>query len=138
MHSQVSQNISRLPFTLIHLNRKGIGCIGGILSSFPGLLRLLASTATCIALYYEANMIARPLPIILEHKRPTTPSKYRGERVRRVCVSNQDLLPSPSAQTIISSKTPSSLLDFLISCHRGQKVESWTVFNITSEEVQTV
>ena len=88
MHSQVSQNISRLPFTLIYLNRKGIGCIGGILSSFPGLLRLLASTATCIALYYEENMIARPHPIILEHKRLTTPSKYRGERARRVCVLN--------------------------------------------------
>ena len=55
-----------------------------------------------------------------------------------VCVSNQSLLPSPSAQTITPSKTASSLLDFLISCHKGQEVESWTVFNIIPEEVQTV
>ena len=75
---------------------------------------------------------------MLEHKRPTTSSKYRGEGARVVCVSNQDLLPSPSARTTTPSKTASSLLDFLISCHKGQKVEPWTVFNITPEEVQTV
>ena len=75
---------------------------------------------------------------MLEHRRPTTSSEYRGEGVRAVCVSNQSLLPSPLAQTITPLKTSSSLLDFLISCHRGQEVEPWTVFNITPEEVQTV
>ena len=75
---------------------------------------------------------------MLERKRPTTPSKYRREGARVVCVSNQSLLPTPSAQTITPSKTASSLLDFLISCHKGQEVEPWTVFNITPEEVQTV
>ena len=30
------------------------------------------------------------------------------------------------------------LLDFLISCHKGQEVEPWTVFNIIQGEVLTV
>ena len=64
--------------------------------------------------------------------------EYRGEGLRAVYVSNQSLLPSPSAQTITPSKAASSVLDFLILCHRGQEVEPWTVFNITPEEVQTI
>ena len=52
---------------------------------------------------------------MLEHKRPTTPSKYGGEGARVAC-----------------------LLDFLILCHNGKEVGPWTVFNITPEEVQTV
>ena len=75
---------------------------------------------------------------MLEHRRPTTPSEDWREGVRAVCVSNQSLLPIPSAQTIPPLETASNLLDFLISCHRGQEVEPWTVFNITPEEVQTV
>lgn len=73
-----------------------------------------------------------------EHKRLTTSSKYRGEGARAVCVSNESLLPSPSAQRTTPSKTASSLLDFLILCHKGQEVEPWTVFDITPEEVRTV
>ena len=75
---------------------------------------------------------------MLEYSRPATPSEYQGEGARAVCVSNQSLLSSPSAQTIPPLKTATSLLDFLISCHKGQEVEPWTVFNITPEEVQTV
>ena len=41
---------------------------------------------------------------MLEHKRPTTPSKYGGEGARVAC-----------------------LLDFLILCHNGKEVEPWTV-----------
>ena len=79
------------------------------------LLQLLASTATCIALYYEANIIARPLPIMLRYKISTTPSKYYGEGAR-----------------------VAYLLDFLILYYNGKEVGPWTVFNITPEEVQTV
>ncbi len=56
----------------------------------------------------------------------------------RFVTGENELLPSPSAQTTTPSKTASSLLDFLISCHKGKEVEPWTVFNITPEEVQTV
>ncbi len=76
--------------------------------------------------------------IMIEYKRPTSPSKYRGEGARAICVSTQSLLPSPSAQTKTPSKTATSLLDFLILCHKEQEVEPWTVFNITPEEIQTV
>ena len=82
--------------------------------------------------------MARLFSTMLEYKRPTPTSKYHGEGARAICVSNQSLLPSPLAQTKTPSKTASSLLDFLISCHKEQEVEPWTVFNITSEEIQTV
>lgn len=65
----------------------------------------------------------------------------RGRNTRQVfwfLQLNQSLLPGLSAQTITPLKTASSLLDFLISCHRGHEVEPWTVFNVTPEEVQTV
>ncbi len=91
-----------------------------------------------IALYCKASVMTRLFSTMPEHKRPTPPSKYRGEGARAICVSNQSLLPSPSAQTITPSKTASSLLDFLIACHKGQEPEPWTVFNITPEEIQTV
>ena len=71
---------------------------------------------------------------MLEHSRPTTPSEYRGEGARAVCVSNHSLLPSPSAQTTTPSKAAGSLLDFLTSCHKGQEVEPWTVFKITRRD----
>ena len=82
--------------------------------------------------------MARPFPTMLEHKRPTAHSKYREEGARAVYVLNHSLLPSPSAQTTTPSKAASSLLDFLISSHKGQEVEPWTVFKITPEEIQTV
>ena len=82
--------------------------------------------------------MTRLFSIMREYKRPTPLSNYRGEGARAICVSNLSLLPSPSAQTKTPSKTVSSLLDFLISCHKEQEVEPWTVFNITPEEIQTV
>ena len=75
---------------------------------------------------------------MLEYKRPTALSTYRGEGARAVRVSNHRLLPSPSTQTTTPSKTASNLLDFLISCHKGEEVEQWTEVKTTSEEIQTV
>ena len=85
--------------------------------------------------YREANAAARPFSIMLKHKRSTTPSRYRGKGARGV--SNHRLLPSPStqAQTITPTKTASSLLDFLISCHKGQEVEPWMMCKITPGEI---
>jgi hypothetical protein len=54
---------------------------------------------------------------MLEHKGSTTPTQ---------------------TQTITPTKTTSSVLDFLISCHKDKEVEAWTVFEITPEEIQTV
>ncbi|KAL2055887.1 hypothetical protein ABVK25_003529 [Lepraria finkii] len=75
---------------------------------------------------------------MLEHKGSTTPSRYRGKGAGGV--SNHSLLPNPSTQTqtITPTKTASSLLDFLILCHKGKEVEPWTVFEITPEEIQTL
>ncbi|KAL2044106.1 hypothetical protein ABVK25_012468, partial [Lepraria finkii] len=77
---------------------------------------------------------------MLEHKRSTTPPRYRGKGAGVVYISNQNLLSSPSTQTqtVTPTKTASSLLDFLISCHKDKEVEPWTIFEITPEEIQTV
>ena len=75
---------------------------------------------------------------MLKHKGFTTPCKYRGKGAGGV--TNHSLLPNPStqSQTITSIKTASNLLDFLILCYKGKEVESWTVFRITPEEIQTL
>ena len=77
---------------------------------------------------------------MLEHKGSTTPSRHRGKGAGGV--SNHSLLPNPSTQTQIPTDTPtktaSSLLNFLISCHKGKEMEPWTVFEITPEEIHTV
>ena len=88
--------------------------------------------------YREVNVTARPFPTMLEHKGFTTPTQHRGKGAGGV--SNHSLLPNPSTQTqtITPTKTASSLLDFLISCHKGKEVEPWTVFEITPEEIQTL
>ena len=90
--------------------------------------------------YREANVTARPFPTMLGHKGSTTPSRHCGKGAGGV--SNHGLLPNRSTQTQIQTDTPtktaSSLLEFLVSCHKGKEVEPWTVFEITPEEIQTV
>ncbi|KAL2044594.1 hypothetical protein ABVK25_012337 [Lepraria finkii] len=77
---------------------------------------------------------------MLEHKGSTIPSRHRGKGAGGV--SNYSLLPNLSTQTQVQTDTPtktaSSLLEFLISCHKGKEVEPWIVFEIIPEEIQTV
>ena len=77
---------------------------------------------------------------MVEHKRFTIPPQYYGKGAGVVYILNQNLLSSllTPAQTIISIKTASSLLDFLILCYEGKEVEPWTVFEIIPEEIQTL
>ncbi len=81
---------------------------------------------------------------MLEYKRPTTSQTFGdllqpcGEKRRAVRASKKGLRPSSSTQSTALSETVNSVLDLLISCHKGLEVEPWTEFKITPDESQTL